>query len=37
MGFSITDWVHQIAASYIEEGDICIDATAGKGKDTLFL
>lgn len=37
MGFSITDWVHGIAASYIKEGDFCIDATAGKGKDTLFL
>lgn len=37
MGFSITDWVHEIAGSYIKEGDLCIDATAGKGKDTLFL
>lgn len=37
MGFSITDWVQDIAGSYIKEGDLCIDATAGKGKDTLFL
>lgn len=37
MTFTITDWVHQIVAPYIKEGDLCIDATAGKGKDTLFL
>ncbi len=34
---TITDWVHLVLASSIEEGDFCIDATAGKGKDTLFL
>ncbi len=34
---TITDWVHSVLASSIEDGDICIDATAGKGKDTLFL
>jgi hypothetical protein len=34
---TITDWVHSVLASSIEEGDFCIDATAGKGKDTLFL
>lgn len=37
MGYSITDWIHEIAAAYIREGDFCIDATAGKGRDTLFL
>lgn len=35
--FTITDWIHQILSLYIEEGDLCIDATAGKGKDTLYL
>jgi len=34
---TITDWVHSVLAASIEEGDFCIDATAGKGKDTLFL
>ena len=37
MAFTITDWIHTIVAAYIREGDLCIDATAGKGKDTLFL
>lgn len=35
--FTITDWIHQILSLYIEEGDFCVDATAGKGKDTLYL
>jgi hypothetical protein len=35
--YTITDWTHEIAGIYIKEGDLCIDATAGKGKDTLFL
>lgn len=35
--FTITDWIHQILSLYITEGDFCIDATAGKGKDTLYL
>lgn len=35
--FTITDWIHQILSQYITEGDFCIDATAGKGKDTLYL
>lgn len=35
--FTITDWIHQILSLYIKEGDLVIDATAGKGKDTLFL
>lgn len=34
---TITDWVHSVLVPSMEEGDICIDATAGKGKDTLFL
>lgn len=28
---------HQFMASHIREGAFCIDATAGKGRDTLFL
>ena len=35
--FTITDWIHQVLSLYIEEGDLCIDATVGKGKDTLYL
>lgn len=35
--FMITDWIHQILSLYVKEGDWVIDATAGKGKDTLFL
>ena len=35
--FTITDWVHSILSSYVEEGAVCVDATAGKGKDTVFL
>lgn len=34
---TITDWIHSVLETSIEEGDFCIDATAGKGKDTLFL
>ena len=28
---------HQFMAAHIKEGDFCIDATAGRGRDTLFL
>ena len=28
---------HQFMAAHVREGDFCIDATAGKGRDTLFL
>lgn len=28
---------HQFMAAHIRPGDVCIDATAGKGRDTLFL
>ena len=34
---TITDWIHSVLTSSIEEGDFCIDATAGKWNDTLFL
>ena len=28
---------HQFMAAHVREGAVCIDATAGKGRDTLFL
>ena len=34
---TVTDWSHEIVKKYVKEGDNCIDATAGKGNDTLFL
>lgn len=37
MRITITEWVHKVLDSYISPGDICIDATMGKGNDTLFL
>lgn len=35
--YQITEYCHHFLESYILEGDVCIDATAGKGKDTEFL
>ena len=35
--FSALDIIHKILREHIKPGDICIDATAGRGKDTLFL
>jgi tRNA G10 N-methylase Trm11 len=37
MRISIVDWTHQFLRQYVEEGDICIDATVGNGGDMLFL
>jgi predicted methyltransferase len=38
MGFvSILSFAHELAAHRIQPGDVCIDATAGNGVDTLFL
>ena len=37
MNFQITEYCHHILEEYIEEGDICSDATAGNGGDTEFL
>ena len=37
MNFQITEYCHHILEDSIEEGDICIDATAGNGGDTEFL
>lgn len=35
--FSALNIIHKILREHIRPGDICIDATAGRGKDTLFL
>lgn len=35
--YQITEWCHRIIREHVEEGDFCIDATAGNGNDTLFL
>lgn len=37
MRITITEWVHDVLKGHIKEGDCCIDATMGKGNDTLFL
>ena len=35
--FSALEIIHKVLGEHIRPGDICIDATAGRGKDTLFL
>ena len=35
--FSALEIIHKILRDHINPGDICIDATAGRGRDTLFL
>lgn len=35
--FSALQIIHHVLELHIQEGDICIDATAGRGRDTLFL
>lgn len=35
--FSALNIIHKIIAEKVQPGDICIDATAGRGNDTLFL
>ncbi len=35
--FSALQIIHQILEQHIQPGDLCIDATAGRGRDTLFL
>lgn len=37
MRITITDWVHKVLENHIAPGDFCVDATMGKGNDTLFL
>lgn len=36
-GVSITERGHGILKSYLQEGDVAVDCTAGHGMDTLFL
>lgn len=35
--YPITDWCAQFIRQQVKEGDLCIDATMGNGKDTLLL
>lgn len=35
--FSALDIIRRVISEKVKEGDICIDATAGRGNDTLFL
>lgn len=37
MRVSITQWVQQELKRFIKEGDLCIDATVGTGRDTEYL
>lgn len=34
--YQITEWCRLFIAQQVREGDLCIDATAGNGHDTLF-
>lgn len=33
----VTSLIHRFVSDHVTQGDICIDATAGRGQDTLFL
>lgn len=35
--YQITEWCHHFIRECVKQGDLCIDATAGNGNDTLFL
>lgn len=35
--YQITEWCQHFMKEHVKEGDICIDATAGNGNDTLLL
>lgn len=35
--YQITEWCHRFIREHVQEGDMCIDATAGNGHDTLVL
>lgn len=37
MRITMTDWIHKVLENWIKEGEHCVDATMGKGSDTLFL
>ncbi|WP_461813122.1 tRNA 5-(aminomethyl)-2-thiouridylate-methyltransferase MnmM [Faecalimonas sp.] len=35
--YQITEWCHHFIKNHVENGEVCIDATAGNGNDTLLL
>ena len=35
--YQITQWCHHFIKEHVQPGDLCIDATMGKGNDTLLL
>lgn len=35
--YSIVEWTHDFVKRHVKSGDFCIDATAGRGNDTVFL
>lgn len=35
--YQITEWCARFIREHVKEGDVCIDATAGNGNDTLLL
>ncbi len=37
IGFTVTQWMHHMLRGLIPEGGRCIDATAGSGRDTVYL
>lgn len=37
MKYSINEYVHHFINEHVQSGDLCIDATAGNGNDTLYL
>ena len=37
MGLNTLFLAHKFVSEHVKEGDFCIDATAGKGRDTLIL
>ena len=37
MGLNTLFLAHKFVSEHVQPGDFCIDATAGKGRDTVFL
>ena len=37
MGLNTLFLAHKFVSEHVKSGDFCIDATAGKGRDTVFL
>lgn len=35
--YQITQWCHHFIREHVKQGDLCVDATAGNGNDTLLL